>query len=135
MLNGQLEQVTGLIHQARSIAMGRKEVVAAKLKQDLQNLLISEAVDENRLEQELAILAVKSDTTEEIDRLLAHVESAKEMLVSEGAVGRKLDFLMQEFNREANTLCSKSGSKELTRIGLELKTVIDQMREQVQNVE
>jgi uncharacterized protein (TIGR00255 family) len=81
------------------------------------------------------MIAVKSDVTEEIDRLRAHVTAAGDLLQSDGPVGRKLDFLMQEFNREANTLCSKSQNTELTRIGLDLKTVIDQMREQVQNVE
>ena len=92
-------------------------------------------LDAPRLEQELALLAVKADITEEIDRLIAHTQAARDLLASKGAIGRKFDFLMQEFNREANTLCSKSGSTELTRIGLDLKTVIDQMREQVQNVE
>ncbi|NOX72707.1 MAG: DUF1732 domain-containing protein, partial [Alphaproteobacteria bacterium] len=95
----------------------------------------SDGVDQGRLAQELAILAVKADVTEEIDRLRAHIDAAADLLVADGAVGRKFDFLMQEFNREANTLCSKSGSTDLTRIGLDLKTVIDQMREQVQNVE
>lgn len=92
-------------------------------------------IPEERLAQELALLAVKADVTEELDRLRAHVAAARELLSTRGAVGRKLDFLMQEFNREANTLCSKSGSTDLTRIGLDLKTLIDQMREQVQNVE
>ncbi|MEM6660097.1 MAG: DUF1732 domain-containing protein, partial [Pseudomonadota bacterium] len=81
------------------------------------------------------LIAVKSDITEEIDRLVAHVSAARDLLTQQGAVGRKLDFLMQEFNREANTLCSKSQSGALTSVGLELKAVIDQMREQVQNVE
>ena len=85
--------------------------------------------------QELALIAVKADVTEEIDRLRAHVDAARELLAVDGPVGRKLDFLMQEVNREANTLCSKSQNTELTRTGLDLKTVIDQMREQVQNVE
>jgi uncharacterized protein (TIGR00255 family) len=87
------------------------------------------------LAQELALIAVKTDVTEEIDRLSAHVGQARALLAGGDPVGRRLDFLMQEFNREANTLCSKSQSTELTRIGLDLKTVIDQMREQVQNVE
>ena len=95
----------------------------------------ADSVDPARLAQELALLAVKSDVTEELDRLGAHVASARKLLTGRGAVGRKLDFLMQEVMREANTLCSKSGSADLTRIGLDLKTVIDQMREQVQNVE
>ena len=92
-------------------------------------------MDTDRLAQELALLAVKSDVTEELDRLDGHVEAARDLLGADGPVGRKLDFLMQEFNREANTLCSKAQSTELTGIGLDLKVVIDQMREQVQNVE
>ena len=87
------------------------------------------------LAQELALIAVKSDITEEIDRLHAHVDAARALLAQDGAVGRKLDFLMQEFNREANTLCAKAQNTALTQIGLALKAVIDQMREQVQNVE
>ena len=83
----------------------------------------------------MAILAVKSDITEEIDRLQAHIAAAQTLLTSDLPSGRKLDFLMQEFNREANTLCSKSSSTALTAIGLEMKVLIDQMREQVQNVE
>jgi len=92
-------------------------------------------VDEARIAQEIALIAVKSDITEEIDRLKAHVAAARELLAKGGPVGRKLDFLAQEFNREANTLCAKSQQSELTAIGLELKTVIDRMREQIQNVE
>jgi uncharacterized protein (TIGR00255 family) len=98
----------------------------ARLKQD---------IDPERLAQEMAILAVKSDVTEEIDRLMAHIAAARTLLDSQEPVGRKFEFLMQEFNREANTLCSKSNSKSLTVIGLEMKVLIDQMREQVQNVE
>ena len=92
-------------------------------------------VDETRLAQELALIAVKADVTEEIDRLTAHIAAARRLLADTGPVGRRFDFLTQEFNREANTLCSKAQSIALTRIGLDLKTVIDQMREQVQNVE
>ncbi|MDA9953625.1 YicC family protein [Planktomarina sp.] len=97
-----------------------------RLKQD---------IEPSRLAQEMAILAVKSDVTEEIDRLIAHLAAARALLASHEPAGRKFDFLMQEFNREANTLCSKSNSKSLTAIGLEMKVLIDQMREQVQNVE
>ena len=85
--------------------------------------------------QELALLATKADVREEIDRLQAHVTAARELLCSKDPVGRRLDFLAQEFNREANTLCSKAGDIDLTRLGLDLKAVIDQMREQVQNLE
>ena len=82
-----------------------------------------------------ALLAAKADVREELDRLAAHVEAARELLASGEAVGRRLDFLCQEFNREANTLCSKSTDLELTRVGLALKALIDQLREQVQNIE
>ena len=85
--------------------------------------------------QEAALLVAKSDVREELDRLGAHVGAARALLAAGGAVGRKLDFLCQELNREANTLCSKSGDVELTRLGLELKVVIEQLREQVQNIE
>ena len=99
----------------------------------IQNL--KQEIQPDRLAQELAILAVKSDVTEEIDRLKAHIDAANTLLKSHNPVGRKFDFLMQEFNRETNTLCAKSNSKELTAIGIEMKVTIDQMREQVQNVE
>ena len=132
----QIETIAQLTKEAVMAAGERSKYVAKRLQENL-NLILSETdgVDAARLEQELALLAVKADITEEIDRLQAHVLSAREMLEAKGSIGRKFDFLMQEFNREANTLCSKSGSTDLTRIGLDLKTVIDQMREQVQNVE
>ncbi len=91
--------------------------------------------DEQRLHQEAILTATRSDIQEELDRLFSHVEAAGELLTSREPVGRKFDFLAQEFNREANTLCSKSIDRSLTAIGLDLKTVIDQMREQVQNIE
>ena len=91
--------------------------------------------DEQRLAQEAAILATKADIQEELDRLGVHISAAKLLLTSKEPVGRKFDFLAQEFNREANTLCSKANDAGLTQIGLDLKTVIDQMREQVQNIE
>ena len=106
------------------------------MQQGVAKLLgAAEGLEPARLAQELALLAVKTDVTEELDRLHAHVEAARALLAEAGQVGRKFDFLTQEFMREANTLCSKSQSLGLTRIGLDLKTVIDQMREQVQNVE
>lgn len=136
ILTGQIEQVGALVSAAAATAEARQDGVAAKMKERIEKLLeATDGLDEARLEQEVAIIAVKSDVTEEIDRLGAHVTAATELLRSDAAFGRKFDFLMQEFNREANTLCSKSGSTELTRIGLDLKTLIDQMREQVQNIE
>jgi uncharacterized protein (TIGR00255 family) len=92
-------------------------------------------VEPGRVSQELALLAVKSDVTEEIDRLKAHVAAARALLDEPKPAGRKLDFLAQEFNREANTLCAKAQAAPLSAIGLDLKAVIDQMREQIQNVE
>ena len=93
------------------------------------------ALDPDRLHQEAVIAAQRSDIQEEIDRLISHVEAGRDLLAAPEPVGRKFDFLAQEFNREANTLCSKAHGRELTRIGLELKSVIDQLREQVQNLE
>jgi uncharacterized protein (TIGR00255 family) len=92
-------------------------------------------LDEPRIVQELALIAIKNDVTEEIDRLRVHVSAARALLAEAGPVGRKFEFLTQEFVREANTLCSKSGDAALTQIGLALKYAIDQMREQIQNVE
>ena len=136
ILSGQIDEVVRLTGLASEALGDRTEAQRAALARNLARLLdASDLPDEQRLQQELALIAVKSDVTEEIDRLAAHVAAARDLLASSGPVGRKLDFLMQEFNREANTLCSKAGSSALTAIGLDLKTVIDQMREQVQNVE
>ncbi|PIB25962.1 YicC family protein [Amylibacter kogurei] len=136
VLQSQIASIAKLTDAAATSADLRQDVIKARLQSQLAAILdASDGLDETRLEQELAIIAVKNDITEELDRLRAHVDAAKALLKTKGAIGRKFDFLMQEFNREANTLCSKSGSTELTRIGLDLKTIIDQMREQVQNVE
>ena len=136
VLEAQLTQVAELTTQAAALAETRKDEMAQTLQRNLSRVLDNaEGVDADRLAQELALIAVKSDITEEIDRLHAHVDAARALLAQDGAVGRKLDFLMQEFNREANTLCAKAQSTALTQIGLALKAVIDQMREQVQNVE
>lgn len=136
ILSEQLETVAALVGQSATAAEARRPKQAEALNRNLQKVLdATEAADPQRVAQELAILTVKSDVTEELDRLRAHVDAAHDLLQTKGPVGRKLDFLSQEFNREANTLCSKSGDPDLTRIGLDLKAVIDQMREQVQNVE
>jgi uncharacterized protein (TIGR00255 family) len=136
VLGGQLDQVASLTDQAADLAEQRKDKMAEALRENLSRVLDNaQGVEPDRIAQELALLAVKADITEEIDRLKAHVRAARELLAQDVAVGRKLDFLMQEFNREANTLCSKAQSADLTSVGLELKAVIDQMREQVQNVE
>ncbi|WP_254449239.1 YicC/YloC family endoribonuclease [Ruegeria sp. HKCCA5491] len=136
ILNGQLETVAELTEQAAILAEQRKDKVAETLRENLSRVMDNaQGADPDRVAQELALIAVKADITEEIDRLKAHVLAARDLLEQDVAVGRKLDFLMQEFNREANTLCSKAQSADLTSVGLELKAVIDQMREQVQNVE
>ncbi|ASP22022.1 YicC family protein [Antarctobacter heliothermus] len=136
ILTGQLDEITTLVDDATRAVADRQPQQADRLREQLARVMANtDGVDEARIAQELAVIAVKSDITEEIDRLRAHIAAARDLLAAEGAVGRKFDFLMQEFNREANTLCSKSGDARLTQIGLALKTVIDQMREQVQNVE
>jgi uncharacterized protein (TIGR00255 family) len=136
LLAGQLDRIEALARDARATAEARAGRSGAALRSRLDALLAASApIDEARLAQELALLAVKADVTEELDRLDAHVAAARELVAAAGPVGRKLDFLMQEFNREANTLCSKAQASELTALGIELKVVIDQMREQVQNVE
>ncbi|MEP1614607.1 MAG: YicC/YloC family endoribonuclease [Roseobacter sp.] len=136
VLLDQLAEIRRLTQEAKDHAAAREPQVAKVLQRNLSRIIEnSDALDKGRIEQELALLAVKSDVTEEIDRLSAHVEAARDLIAQGGAVGRKLDFLMQEFNREANTLCAKAQNTELTRCGLALKAVIDQMREQVQNVE
>ncbi|WP_170413226.1 YicC/YloC family endoribonuclease [Ruegeria atlantica] len=136
VLDEQLCQVATLTAQAADLAEQRKDKMAEALRDNLARVLDNaQGADPDRVAQELALIAVKADITEEIDRLKAHVAAARDLLAQDAPVGRKLDFLMQEFNREANTLCSKAQSADLTAVGLELKAVIDQMREQVQNVE
>jgi uncharacterized protein (TIGR00255 family) len=135
-IEDRLDRIGRLAAAARATAEGRAARTGELLRSRVAAVLAATAaVDEDRLAQELALIAVKADVTEGLDRLEAHVGAARSLIAEGGAVGRRLDFLMQEFNREANTLCSKSGSSELTAIGLELKAAIDQMREQVQNVE
>ncbi|GAB4386698.1 YicC/YloC family endoribonuclease [Albidovulum sp.] len=136
LIAGQLEAIEALLAEARRIAAERREEMADNLRANLARVMAGAAeADPDRVAQELALMVVKADVTEEIDRLEAHLGAARALLGEEGPVGRKFDFLVQEFMREANTLCAKSGHAGLTRIGLDLKTVIDQMREQVQNVE
>lgn len=136
VISKQLDQIDALTKEAAACAEARRDQMATNFRENLARVLEnSDGADADRVAQELAILAVKSDVTEEIDRLHGHVAAARDVLAADGPVGRKLDFLSQEFNREANTLCSKAQFSDLTTIGLNLKTVIDQMREQVQNME
>ncbi|KKL81511.1 hypothetical protein LCGC14_1994000, partial [marine sediment metagenome] len=136
VLGQQLDTIERLVAISAKQAQARSETAAARLRAGLDRILAAtDAVPADRLAQELALLAMKSDVTEEIDRLNSHVGAARALLGAQEPVGRKLDFLIQEFNREANTLCSKAQDPALTQTGLDLKATIDQMREQVQNVE
>ncbi|MCX7888453.1 MAG: YicC family protein [Rhodobacteraceae bacterium] len=136
VIGQQLDRIGALVEDAAAAAEARRPLMQKALAESLSRVMAeAPGADPDRVAQELALLAVKADVTEEIDRLRAHVAAARGLLSAGGAIGRRFDFLMQEFMREANTLCSKSGDRELTRIGLDLKTVIDQLREQVQNVE
>lgn len=136
VLSGFIDGIETLAGRARDCEAARPQAIRDRLAAKITDLVAAEnALTPERLDQEVALLAVKADIREELDRLAAHIESARELMESTDAVGRRLDFLAQEFNREANTLCSKSGDVALTRIGLDLKAVIDQFREQLQNVE
>jgi len=136
MIVGHLAQIESLIEAAAGAEAARPEALRARLRAQVDELLdMSPALPEERLAQEAAVLVAKSDVREELDRLRAHVAAARDLIGEGAAVGRRLDFLCQEFNREANTLCSKSWDVALTRIGLDLKSTIDQLREQVQNIE
>ncbi|PVA05927.1 YicC family protein [Thalassorhabdomicrobium marinisediminis] len=136
VLTQQVNEIEALTVRAADMARARPDAVKAQMTAALARVMEdATGVDPDRVAQELALIAVKSDITEEIDRLRAHVQAARELLANGGPCGRKLDFLTQEFNREANTLCSKAQDVDLTGVGLALKAVIDQMREQVQNVE
>ena len=135
LMSAQIDEIEKLVGEAGSLAAAQPAALKARLAAQLQEMLANAPVSEDRLAQEVALLAVKADVREELDRLKAHVQDARALVASGEAVGRKLDFLSQEFNREANTLCSKSTDIALTRTGLALKAVIDQFREQSQNVE
>jgi len=136
VLASQLDEIEILADRAGGTAALRPEALRERLRQQVAAVLeAAPSLAEDRIAQEVALIAVKADVREELDRLRAHVAAARDLIAQGGAVGRKLDFLSQEFNREANTLCSKSSDVELTRIGLDMKAVIDQFREQVQNIE
>lgn len=135
VLNAITGEIERLAQEAGQIASVQPAMLRDKLAVQLKELLGSNAVPADRLAQEASLLAIRADIREELDRLAAHVGEAHAYLDSGEAVGRKLDFLTQEFNREANTLCSKSSDSRLTKVGLALKAAIDQFREQAQNVE
>ncbi|HEX4270998.1 MAG TPA: YicC/YloC family endoribonuclease [Rhizomicrobium sp.] len=135
LLSSQVEEIERLVGEAGRLAAAQPAALKARLQAQIRELLEGNAIPEERLAQEVALLATKADVREELDRLTAHVQDARGLVAQGRGVGRKLDFLAQEFNREANTLCSKSADIALTRNGLALKAVIDQFREQSQNVE
>lgn len=136
ILRAQLASLEDQLSKAKELLAERDAHMQALLKSQLETILDNTVqFDAQRMAQEVALIHVKSDVTEELDRLGVHIETARELLKAGGVVGRRMEFLMQEFNREANTLCSKAQYSELTGVGLEMKVIIDQMREQVQNLE
>jgi uncharacterized protein (TIGR00255 family) len=136
ILSQRMDEMEALAKKAEA-APGRKpEAIRARLAEQIAALLeISDRFDVDRLNQEALLIAAKADIREELDRIASHIAQAREIIRKGGAVGRRLDFLAQEFNREVNTTCSKSNDVELTNTGLEMKNVVEQFREQVQNLE
>ncbi|MBO6902249.1 MAG: YicC family protein [Rhizobiaceae bacterium] len=136
LLGGNMDAIEKLTKKAEADPSREPAAIRERLSEQVAQLLgATNQFDEARLHAEAAFLATKADIREEIDRLFTHVASGRALLAAGGPVGRKLEFLAQEFNREANTLCSKSNASSVTSIGLELKAVVDQLREQVQNLE
>ena len=136
VLKSRLDEVERLVRDVEASPARTPEAIRGRLAEQVAALLdAAPALDPDRLHQEAVLLATRADVREEIDRLDAHVAAARGLLDDGGPVGRRLDFLAQEFNREVNTLCSKSNDRTVTAIGLQLKAVVDQFREQIQNVE
>jgi uncharacterized protein (TIGR00255 family) len=136
ILGGHLSAIDRLVAAAEDNPGRRPDAIRARLEAQIAALLdAAPALDPERLHQEAVLAAAKADIREELDRLNAHVEAARALLATGGAVGRRLDFLAQELGREANTLCAKANDVALSRIGLDLKSTVEQFREQVQNVE
>ncbi|KFG70158.1 YicC/YloC family endoribonuclease [Microvirga sp. BSC39] len=136
VLGQQVDLISRLVDEAEAAPARRPEAIRARLETQIAELFEGKhALDPARLHQEAVLIAARADIREELDRLRAHVDAARGLLQEGGPVGRRLDFLAQEFGREANTLCAKANDVSLSRIGLELKAVIEQFREQVQNVE
>ncbi|MBC7800017.1 MAG: DUF1732 domain-containing protein, partial [Gemmatimonadaceae bacterium] len=132
----QLDEIGALHTAATSDAAGQPALQRARMMDSLAALLRDQpALPQERIVQEVALLASRSDVREELDRLAAHIDAARALLVQAAGIGRQFDFLVQEFVREVNTLCSKSASMPLTATGLRLKAAVEQMREQVQNLE
>jgi uncharacterized protein (TIGR00255 family) len=135
ILKEQIDEIDRLTQEAGRLAATQPAALRDRLMAQLKDVMGGNQFSDDRLAQEVALLATRADVREELDRLNAHVQEARVLLASGEPVGRKIDFLAQEFNREANTLCSKSSDIALTRVGLALKHTIDQFREQAMNVE
>ena len=136
VLTDKLASILALHKAAEEILPERSKHLEKNFKSQIDKIISEHSqLDENKIEHEIAIIAIKQDITEELDRLKVHILSMQDLLNSRGAIGKKLDFLSQELNREVNTICSKSQYSALTKIGIEMKTLVDQFREQVQNVE
>ena len=136
ILSEKLSSLIELRKAAEKTLPARSNYLKKNFKSTIDGIISETSkIDENKVEQEIAIIAIKLDITEELDRLKVHIESMQDLLSSSGVVGKKLDFLSQELNREVNTICSKSQYSDLTKLGIEMKTVVDQFREQIQNVE
>ena len=136
ILSEKLSSIMALHKDAEKILPERSKYLKKNFKSAIEKVISENSqIDENKIEQEIAVIAIKQDIAEELDRLKVHLLSMQDLINSSGVVGKKLDFLSQELNREVNTICSKSQFSELTKVGIEMKTLIDQFREQVQNVE
>jgi uncharacterized protein (TIGR00255 family) len=136
LLSQRIKEIAALAARADAVPGRKADAIKARIAEQIATLLdASSRFDPDRLHQEAILIATKADIREELDRLASHVAQVQQLLAGGGAIGRRLDFLAQEFNREANTICSKSNDVELTNIGLELKGVVEQFREQVQNLE
>lgn len=136
VLATRLDEIAALVREAERSAAAQPAAIKARLRELVMTLVEAvPALPEERLAHEAALVIAKADIREELDRLAAHLAAARGLMAEGGAIGRRFDFLCQEFNREANTLCAKSADLELTRIGLALKASIEQLREQVQNIE
>lgn len=136
VLAQRMDEIEALSKAAEAAPGRRPDAIKARLAEQIALLLeTSERFDPDRLHQEALLIAAKADIREELDRIASHVTQARELLAKGGAVGRRLDFLAQEFNREVNTCCSKSNDLELTNTGMQMKNVVEQFREQVQNLE
>ncbi len=136
VLRQRLAEIAGLVGAADRLAATQPDLIKARFTQQIETILAAvPSLSEDRLAQELALLIAKADVREELDRLTAHLQAADDLLREAVNIGRRFDFLCQEFNREANTLCAKSADLGLTKIGIALKATIEQLREQIQNIE